>query len=272
MGGARRPDRRPRAPSGPGRLSQRTDLSAVEPPSDFQGVYVPPNQPYGDRARFEAGQAMAGIPAAPSPAGTRGGGGGAVSPSPGAFAGTPATPPLQDLLVRPTELPDEPVTTGLPGGPPPEPTTGDVSYLKSLAQILAVPGMPPTYQGLGLLLGALDGAHTAMEARGDFDLEPDFTESFSNLPVGTHWVEPSTGLTPTDFSPDDYAVNSVALALDDFANEESGMPGRSPVLPGGAPPADVGFHDMPEEALGPQPATLPPGAAEPITQPPSAPY
>lgn len=98
-GGFRPPDGRPRPPAGPGRFSQRTDLS--EPPLP-QGVYAPTGLPFGQRQQVERAQKVAPVPNR------------RVRPKAQGMT-------LADLLARPTARPDDPITAGLPVGPGPGP-------------------------------------------------------------------------------------------------------------------------------------------------------
>jgi hypothetical protein len=130
-GGPRPADGKPRPPAGPGKYSQRTDLS--QPPG-AQGTYAPTGLPYGEATAARRAMQAAPLPAnrgTPAPAPTR------ASPARQAPAGQPAGPPpdIWSILARPTNRPDEPLTAGLPvgaginqiisgltpgGGPPPD--------------------------------------------------------------------------------------------------------------------------------------------------------
>ena len=139
-GGRRVPDNKARPVAGPGKLSQRSDLS--QPPPG-QGVYAPSGGPYGQRQRLEQAQQVRPVPAmrqsppaAPAP-------GGASQATPGQI------PTLAQILARPTIRPDEPPTAGLRGGPGPgpeilptdlRPQTPSVSAL--LQQAAATTGIP----------------------------------------------------------------------------------------------------------------------------------
>jgi hypothetical protein len=115
-GGARAPDGRPRPPAGPGKLSQRSDLSQ---PAGTQGVYVESGGPYGQRKQIAQGQAAAPLPARRT-APIAGGPPRAAAPQGATQAPVPsAAMGLMDILARPTSRPDEPVTAGIPSGPGP---------------------------------------------------------------------------------------------------------------------------------------------------------
>lgn len=121
-GGRISPDGRPKAPAGPGRFSQRTDLSA---PATPQGSYVPPGQPYGERQRLEQAQQVAPAPNRRTRPGA-GPRGGVAAPQ---AIGNPRD--LINFLAYPSERPDEPVTFGAER---PQPSQAGIvlSYLASL--------------------------------------------------------------------------------------------------------------------------------------------
>lgn len=131
QGGRRRSDRKARPPSGPGRFSERSDLSAVQPartpPVNASGSTLQ----YGDAARLEAAQEVAPIPNAPPLGGGGGPGGGGQAP--GADLG-----PDLSLLAFPTQRPDEPVDADL-GRPAvftgPRALALKVDYLRYLATL-----------------------------------------------------------------------------------------------------------------------------------------
>jgi hypothetical protein len=95
-----------------------------------QGTYVPPGLPYGTRQAMEQAQASVPAPAlrtnpTPQPPPQQG------RPGPG---GPLAIPTLAQILARPTNRPDEPVTAGVPTGPGPNvitsaPSQGSISAI-----------------------------------------------------------------------------------------------------------------------------------------------
>lgn len=105
-GGVRQPAQ-PAATSGPGALSQRTDGG---PGSSKQPIRVPTGGAYGEAQALRQQQEGAPLSAGGVPTAT---------------PGTPPAPSEPDLGVfGPTELPNQPITTGVStpaGGPPPDP-------------------------------------------------------------------------------------------------------------------------------------------------------
>lgn len=73
-----------------------------------QPVQVVAGQPYGERKRLEEAQKVIPLPTS---------GGGPAAPMSPAQSAAPGPPPPQLDFARPTERPNEPVTTGLPIGP-----------------------------------------------------------------------------------------------------------------------------------------------------------
>lgn len=139
-GGPRRPDGRPRPPAGPGKFSERTDLS--EPPV-AQGVYVDRGLPYGTRGRIERGQRAAPLPNR------------RVRPRISERAQVES--PLAQLLLRPTIFPDEPVTAGLPIGAGAGPEVLPRRDRPSLVQLLAaLPGASEEIKALAEELQAFE--------------------------------------------------------------------------------------------------------------------
>jgi hypothetical protein len=157
-GGRRVPDNKARPVAGPGKLSQRTDLS--QPPPG-QGSYVPSGMQYGQRQRLEQAQQVAPAPAlrqgppAPPPPGRPG--------QPQAAGGQ--IPSLAQILARPTDRPDEPPTAGLPGGagPGPEVLPFDTPFGQG--------NMTPTLADIERMRKALPG----LEALADL---PDTSDTF----------------------------------------------------------------------------------------------
>lgn len=82
--------------SGPGRLSQRTDLTPQGGDSRGQPVRAPSGQPYGDRQALVAQQQAAPLQSSSEPTAPRG---------------------LTGGVFGPTERPGEPPTSGAPLGP-----------------------------------------------------------------------------------------------------------------------------------------------------------
>lgn len=103
-GGPRKPSK-PAPASGPGRLSRRTDGGPSQMLRDL------PNASYGEEQAYMDAQRAAGLSLAPGVLTPSAGGGGMVSPSPGAAAPFNA----------PSQYPDMPVTSGSPLGPGPGP-------------------------------------------------------------------------------------------------------------------------------------------------------
>jgi hypothetical protein len=102
--------------SGPGALSQRTDV---------QPMSVPTGMPYGQAgamAQAEQAAPMAGTPGLPAAA---------VQAIAGAAPGGPPPPSPPPTLDQPTQRPNEPVTAGAASGPGPGP-----------AVLNATPGAP----------------------------------------------------------------------------------------------------------------------------------
>lgn len=156
-GGPRQPDGKPRPPSGPGKYSQRTDLSRV----------VPTGQEYGARAPQEAALAEFPLPTSSSSA---------AQPSP-VGAPAPGLNPLDlaSLLIRPTNRPDEPVTAGMESGPGPGPealgpTDIDAIYHQRLIQNFTRPDSPPELRGMANLYKFLSMVRQPAEV---FPLEPE---------------------------------------------------------------------------------------------------
>lgn len=99
-GGRREPDGQPRPPAGPGRFANRQDLS--------QPARVPEGpMPHGTKKRLREGQQASPVPkrkaSIPLPPTSQTGQGAAV-------------PSMRDILGRPTDRPDEPITAQ----PPPD--------------------------------------------------------------------------------------------------------------------------------------------------------
>jgi hypothetical protein len=150
----------PRPPAGPGKLSQRTDLSMG---SAGQPVYVQQGQPYGAAGAEKAAQKIAPLaqgqanifapgppPQAPGPAPA-----GMANPSapPVAAVGTqPGAPSIHQLLNTPTRRPQEPVTAGLPmgAGPGPTPTRSLMGQVLSYLASTPFGASSPAVQALAL--------------------------------------------------------------------------------------------------------------------------
>ena len=117
QGGARTPSNP--APVGlPGALSQRTDGGPSQPMVDM------PNAGYGEQAEFQAIQAgapMAGMEAMPAP------------PTP---------------LAAPTDMPDVPVTAGLPFGPGPGPSGDNPAARMDEADMRNIAKYLPQFQAM----------------------------------------------------------------------------------------------------------------------------
>ena len=108
-----------------------------------QAIVAPPSTGYGDtRKLVEAQQALpvAGAPQTPAPIPPQGGGQ-AVAASP---------PPLPPSLYAPTGRPDEPVQSGLVGGPGAGPSFGqdDRALIEAIARRYPTAGMWRLLEGL----------------------------------------------------------------------------------------------------------------------------
>lgn len=105
-GGYRKPSN-PAPVSGPGALSRRTDGGPIQGAKE-----IPANGNYGDRKAFremQQGAPMQGNPTPPMPTPSV-----AAAPSP---ASAQALPEPIAKLSDPTQLPNEPLTAGMPFGP-----------------------------------------------------------------------------------------------------------------------------------------------------------
>jgi hypothetical protein len=153
----------PRPPSGPGKLSQRSDLAAGSPGT--QGVYAPTGQPYGQATAERSALKAAPIPRADmfAPPGAAGmpGGGPIPAPAPGGMANSLAAPPgpsqpppgmpnLHQLMNRPTMNPQEPVTAGLPVGAGAGPTPVASPLGNVLAYLASTPFATDAVKDLAL--------------------------------------------------------------------------------------------------------------------------
>lgn len=131
--------------SGPGAMSQRTDMGPNQQP-----IRVPTGQPYGKAKQLENMQQSVAVPnlmgdqPGPTPMGG-GGGGGAPQIEP-----MPNTTNLLQLLGHPTNRPAEPVTTPSPVGARPVPLNQIIAAMESVmatSKTIPAPVMR-MYQGL----------------------------------------------------------------------------------------------------------------------------
>lgn len=155
-GGVRAPDRRPRPPAGPGKQTQRTDLSKVTPGGlPAQGVYAPnvadsPDLQYGDASRLSKAQTSvplpsASVPPAPGPEAPAGSGGGRSAPAPAPGAQPGLTP--QDILAmvsgHPTDYPNQSLAAS------PAPASGSLAFkIDALRYLSTLPFAGPEIQTL----------------------------------------------------------------------------------------------------------------------------
>lgn len=153
----------PRPPAGPGKLSQRSDLSRGS--TGVQGNYQPTGQPYGQataertalktapipRADMFAPPGVAGMPGVgPAPAPAPGGMASNLAPPPPPQQPTPGMPPIHHLLNVPTRSPQEPVTAGLPVGAGPGPTPVPSALGNVLAYLASTPFATDAVKDLAL--------------------------------------------------------------------------------------------------------------------------